>query len=93
MKVNLYAVYDLKALAYSAPFVAANDEVAKRMFATTMEDPTTMIGRYPKDYRLFCLGDFDDYTGTIVQEVRLILDGQGQLTLADAAVLSFQAAK
>lgn len=58
------AVFDNKTAAYAQPFFTVNLEVAKRSFAAAAADPTLTIGRFPTDYCLFHLGEFDDETGS-----------------------------
>lgn len=63
MLSRLYSVYDSKALAYSPPFIAGTDGLAVRMLSELVGDNTTNIGRHPSDFRLYCVGTFDDQSG------------------------------
>lgn len=65
MKRSIYSVYDLKAKTYCNPFVMENDDCAIREFATAANDLTTNIGKYPSDYCLYSVGQFDYDTGTL----------------------------
>ncbi|QCQ84817.1 nonstructural protein [Blackfly microvirus SF02] len=63
MLSRLYSVYDSKALAYSPPFMAGTDGLAVRMLTELVSDNITNIGRHPSDFRLYCVGMFDDQSG------------------------------
>lgn len=63
MKLEMFAIYDLKADSYQTPFFAVNSPVAERMFSAMKSDSTTMVYRFPEDFRLFRVGEFDMVTG------------------------------
>lgn len=65
MILNAYTLHDLKARNFSPPFFAANHAVATRMLTDLVNDMNTTVGRHPADYRLFCVGSFDDQMGEI----------------------------
>lgn len=65
MKKALYAVRDSKAAIFFPPFPQINDETAARAFYAAAMDPTTDLSRYPDDYSLWCLGWFDDESGSL----------------------------
>jgi len=69
MRMNLYSVLDVQVKAFCPPFVAPNDGVAKRDFAYAANDPTTNVGKYPSDFKLFCIGSFDDEIGEVRNDV------------------------
>jgi len=62
---KLYAVYDTKAKFFTNPFVAQNDMVALRLFASAVRDPATDISKFPVDYTLFRIGEYDDEKGML----------------------------
>lgn len=66
MKLNAYAIYDVKAGMYSAPFFHHNDGIAHRGFGDLVNDPRTNVNKHPGDYSLFKIGVFDDSSGEIV---------------------------
>lgn len=66
MKLQTYALYDSKARCFSQPFQAANTEVALRMFASTAADSQTNIHKFPTDFSLFHIGEFDDEIGVLI---------------------------
>lgn len=66
MQVGVYAIYDSKMESFSAPFTSQTNAHAVRMFADMAKDTSTMIGRHPEDFALWCLGAFDDAKGTFI---------------------------
>lgn len=69
MRMNLYSVLDVQVKSFCPPFSAVNDAVAKRDFAYAANDLTTNVGRYPSDYKLYCIGSFDDEIGEVRNDV------------------------
>lgn len=63
--LEVFALYDVKAAAFSAPFVAPTIGAAKRLAHAVGSDQETSVGRYPDDYTLMHLGEYDDTTGRI----------------------------
>jgi hypothetical protein len=60
---EMFAVYDKKAQTFGKPFQAINKDVAGRIFITAVNDEKTDLAKYPEDYVLYHLGQFDDETG------------------------------
>lgn len=65
-KANCYCVYDKKSEIYNTPYFIINDQVAKRQLKTVVDDPTSMISKFPLDYILYKVGEFDMLTGKMV---------------------------
>lgn len=63
MKLNVYSVYDKAAKVYSPAFNAQNNAVALRMFDSACKNPDTQVAKYPQDYELYLLAEWDDNTG------------------------------
>lgn len=63
MKIQIFAVYDASTQMYAQPNFLASTLVAKRMWPEAANDPNTQIGKYPQDFTLFHLGEYDDETG------------------------------
>lgn len=63
MKRKIFAVYDVKAQAYATPFLYNHKPEAIRAFMTASNDPQTNLNKYPADYKLYYLGEFDDQSG------------------------------
>lgn len=61
----MFAIYDLKAHAYLPPFIIHRQEMAQRLFADCVNDPTHQFRKNPADYNLFQIGAFDDNTAKV----------------------------
>lgn len=82
MKKMVYSLYDEKAEAYANPFYMENDNCAIRAIVNSLrqnEDLAINAG----DYKVYCLGSFNDGTGNLtgtvpvrlVTEVKALLNG------------------
>lgn len=78
---NMYAVYDMKAAAFLQPFFSMMDATAVRALSAAVNDPTTMLHKFPGDYALFQIGTFDEALGQLVG-----LNPPRQLCMAAALV-------
>lgn len=63
---KFYSIFDTKALAFAQPFLASNDATAVRMVRGAARDPNTDLHRFPTDYVLVGLADWNEETGTII---------------------------
>lgn len=63
---RMYAVYDVKALAYAPPFIAGTDGIAVRMLSELVQDTNTTVGRHPGDFKLYCIGTYDDQRAALI---------------------------
>lgn len=70
MIYNVYAVLDRKAGVYALPFFCPNDAVAMRHFDAAAYDPQQLMSKYPEDFSLVKLGQYDDEAGIIEGEVQ-----------------------
>jgi len=61
----LCSIYDVKANVYNVPFASPNREMAIRSFAATCSDPQSMISKFPEDFILYVVGDYNDSNGSI----------------------------
>ena len=66
--MNLYAIFDKKACVFSAPQSDINASTAIRNFTNgvnRLDDrgEHNMLYRYPDDYELYFIGNFDENTG------------------------------
>lgn len=60
---KLFTIKDSKAEIYNFPFPALTHGEAERNFKTLVDDPKTQISKYPEDFDLYYVGDFDDVEG------------------------------
>lgn len=90
---RVYSIYDIKALAYAPAFCMTTDGIAVRAFKELVDDNNTSVGRHPADFKLYCIGVFDDQRGIIegVQPPEHVVDAislvsiQSKLPLEEAA--------
>jgi hypothetical protein len=64
MKLQIFAVWDCKAEAFSRPFFAQSKGAAIRSFQDAANDVSSEIGKHPEDYTLFHMGEFSDDLGS-----------------------------
>ncbi len=89
MIIHLYTVYDQKAEAYLPPFTAQTIGVAIRMFDEMVNTKDHSFNKYPEDFTLFALGEYDDNTAIITlletpHAIRKAIEVGGQFGLEDA---------
>lgn len=65
MKDKIYVIKDQKA-GFMNPFLQPNELVAIRNFSQTCKDESTNLAKYPEDYSLWEIGEFNHDTGEIV---------------------------
>lgn len=65
MKLKMYTVFDVKSEAYLQPFFMQTKGQALRAWITSVNDPNTNFCKYPGDFTLFEIGEFDDSNGVI----------------------------
>ena len=63
MKIKVCSVYDVKGEMFQAPFFVPALGIAMRMFTDVVNDKSTPFGKYPGDFVLYQVGEFDDATG------------------------------
>jgi len=62
MKLKMFSVYDSKTNTYLPPLFIHAKGQAIRMLIEAANDKNHAIGKYPADYTLFEVGEFDDQT-------------------------------
>lgn len=68
MKLKAFSVYDIKAEMFSPPFFMGTIGEATRAFRDLVNDSNTTPGKYPGDFRLTCIGEFDNVTGYLTTD-------------------------
>jgi len=63
---KMYTVYDSKAEAFLVPFFMRTKGEALRAWQQAVNDEQTQFSKYPSDFTLFEIGEYDDSTGTVV---------------------------
>lgn len=64
--MKLFSVYDKKAMFFDSPFCVENDVQAARAFEQAVNDPRSTLSKYPADFALYYLGEFEGSTGAIM---------------------------
>lgn len=63
MKLQCFALLDIKTGAYGTPWFMRHGAEAMRAVGDLAQDKSTTVGRHPADYQLVCLGYWDDQSG------------------------------
>lgn len=66
MKMRVFSVYDVKAEMFSPPWVMGTIGEATRAFQDLANDANSSVSKHPGDFKLCCLGEFDNVTGVLV---------------------------
>ncbi|WNK12764.1 MAG: nonstructural protein [Microvirus sp.] len=62
---GMYSVFDTKTSVYSPPFVARNQYDAIRMVRQLLDEKQANPAKYPMEFALFHIGDWDDEHGVV----------------------------
>lgn len=63
---NYYTLYDSKAKVYNDPILFLNDEIARRAATMLTMEGDTDFHRFPGDFTLLRIGEYDDEKGEII---------------------------
>lgn len=94
MIINVYSIFDRKALVYHLPYFAQTHAVAVRTLSDVVADPNTTFGRHPNDYVLYCIGRYDDAKGAmlplspmdhVIDAIALVKAIQSEIPFPEAA--------
>jgi hypothetical protein len=66
MNLKIYSVYDVKAKTWAQPFTCPTRGQALRSWDTVANDKESEISKYPEDFHLFEVGEFDIENGRVV---------------------------
>ncbi len=64
--MKLYSIFDAKANTYCAPFECVSNGVAIRQLMDLVSDAKTTVSKYPEDFSLYFVGDFDTDNGSLL---------------------------
>jgi len=62
-KLLVFSLYDSKVQAFCQPFQMRTKGEALRSFEEVANDAATSVAKYPEDYTLMELGEYDESTG------------------------------
>ena len=65
----IFSIYDEKAEVYNTPFFQGTVGMALRSFQELVRDNESMLFKYPEDYILYCIGEYDEKTGEITANI------------------------
>ena len=66
MVKKVFTIYDKKAFVYGPPVCFGKVGEALRWFCDIIAEPQGTVGKYPDDFQLYELGEYDDNTGSIL---------------------------
>lgn len=64
-KLLVLAVFDEKANVFGNPVFEPNKGLAMRAFSEAVLAPDSFLGKHAGDFKLYCLGEYDNETGKI----------------------------
>lgn len=68
MKLKAFSVLDVKADMYAPPFFMQTVAHALRAFKATVNDNESAMSKFPEDFKLCQIGEFDQEQGVMVTE-------------------------
>lgn len=63
--MQIFAIYDKKAQYHEKPFFCRNKAEALRAVESGVNSSDSFMHKYPADFSVWLLGEFDEKTGTI----------------------------
>lgn len=63
---KVFTLYDSKAEVYLSPFLFGNKGEAIRAFTESLKNDQTPMSKYPQDFTLFMLGEYDNSSGAFM---------------------------
>lgn len=64
--MKLYSIQDKQVNTHGRIFQMHNDTLAKRFYEEMQQEKDSNFQKYPQDYKLVCLGTFNQESGEIV---------------------------
>lgn len=65
VKFLAFSILDVKSDVYSPPFFMQTVGQAMRAFKVTVNDQESQVGRFPEDFKLMRIGEFDGVRGLL----------------------------
>lgn len=88
MKLQAFSLRDTKAETFAAPFFVPNENIAVRLLSQLVLDKRTDLGKYPQDFMLYRVGDYDtDNAALSACQVELICTASSVLPKENPAQL------
>jgi hypothetical protein len=74
---KVFSIYDTKAESFCLPFYKQTKGLAIRDFTDACNDPKSPWSKYPSEFLLYEIGEFDDSTAIMINYEQNILIGHG----------------
>jgi len=71
MTKRIYAIFDVKTGTYGQPMFLLSDGEALRIVQDAVAKPGSTLSDHANDFRLDAIGEFDQTTGRILQEINM----------------------
>jgi len=65
MRTQFYSIRDIKGETFKTPFTQPTHGAAERYFEQLVQDEQSLLNKYPQDFQLFYVGNFNMSNGTI----------------------------
>jgi len=78
MILKVFCIYDSAIEAYNQPFFMLTQKEAIRAFTNLANDPESKIHQNPTDYHLYFIGAWDNATGYLTQDTKLLSLGDAR---------------
>lgn len=65
MKQQVFSIQDNKTAFYHLPFFSPTHASGVRSFLQLAQDSNSLVSKYPGDFSLFHIGEFDDESGQL----------------------------
>lgn len=65
MILRVYAIYDKKSKLYNQVIFSQNAGCAMRSYTSLVFERSNMMSRFPADYDIYDIGEFDDNSGKL----------------------------
>lgn len=70
---KVYTVFDEAAGAYLQPFFSSSNRTAMRAVEDVMSDPSHQFNVHADDFTLFCIGEYDEDSGSLIPQDKVSL--------------------
>lgn len=73
MKMQMFTIHDSKGEIFNPPYSSRSFGEAERIFSELQKNPESTISKYPEDFSLHHIGEYDDQTGEIAPLIRKMI--------------------
>jgi len=65
MQLKIFSIRDSKGEVFNTPFFQKTHGEAERTFRELVNDPQSMLFKYPDDFDLYFVGEYDNQKGVV----------------------------